>query len=391
MKRFKSRSLALLSAAAFALGTTALNPLADGQADAGPADAAVPLPAVPVAEVLVRGYQKTHVAIGHLEAQRTVDVTPRVAGMITEALVPEGKQVRKGEVLFRLDPGPYKIQVAIAEAHLERAIVLVEQAEVDRARAAALSGKGTASPKTLEEATALKRSRDADVAVARANLQDAELKLSYTVIRAPIDGTVDRIEVHAGNQVAAGPQTLLTRVVATDKLYAALHLDEVKYLQLASHGKDTIPVTLEVAAAPGKRLAGTVDFIGTEFDTKTGTLLVRAVIDNPGGRLKPGHFARIYVPMSLPTESIFVAEASIGTAMGGRYVQVIDDGGVVGMRTVTLGDPVGQLRLIEAGLQAGDLVILKGLVGPGMTVTPVPTTMPGAAEAFPGTKNSGEL
>ena len=391
MKRFRNRMTVLLSVVVVALGTTALNPLTDGQADAGPVDAAVPLPTVPVAEVVVRRHQKTRTAIGHLEATQTVDVTPRVAGLIVEDLVPEGSRVTKGDILFRLDPKPFDIQVAIAKAQLDRAIALADQAEADRARAAVLSSNGTASSKALEEATALKRSRDADVAAAIANLQDAEMKRSYADIRAPIDGIVDRIAVHAGNQIEAGPHSLLTRIVATDQLHVTLHLDEVAYLQLRSHEQKSIPISLEVAAERGRRLSGMLDFVAPTFDTRTGTIPVRAVIDNPEGYLKPGLFVRIVIPTSPPDENIFVAETSIGTAMGGRYVQIVDEVGVVGMRPVTLGDPIGQLRVIETGLQVGDRVILKGLVGPGMTVTPIPTPMPGEAEAFAGAAHSGEL
>ncbi len=391
MTPFKIRALLIFGAAALAFGTTALLPLINGKADAKPIKAAASLPSVPVAEVIVRGHEKTITVIGHLQARQSLELTPRVDGLIVEARVPEGQLVRKGEVLFRIDPEPFEIQIAVAKAQLERAIAQADQADADFARTATLVGTGSTSPKALEGATALKRSREAEVSVAKAVLQDAEMRLSYTVIRAPIDGIVDRVGIHPGNQITAGPQSLLTRIVSTDELYVELQLNEATYFQISRLGQTAIPITLEVAAEPGQQIGGMLDFMSTSFNTSTGTLPVRAIVDNPDGRFKPGQFVRVNIPLSPMEAKIFVSEASIGTAMGGRHVQVVDETGTVWLRPVTLGDALGQLRVIETGLQAGDRVILKGLVGPGMTVSPVESTMPGADDVFPAAPHSGKL
>lgn len=336
-----------------------------------------PAPAVPVAEVVVRSLAPTARFTGHLEASHVVDITPRIEGFLASASVPEGGRVTKGEPLFRIDPEPFKLKVAQARAELERALALAEQASSDHARLSSLSGSGAVSRKALDEAKAAKGSREADVAAARAALDEAELLLSYTEIRAPISGVADRVRIQPGNQVAAGPGNVLTRIVATDELFVTFHIDETNFARLGAAGLSNLEVQVEVAAEPGETRRGKLDFSSAEFDRATGTLRARAVIDNRDGRLRPGMFVRVSVPLEAASDAVLVTESAIGTAPGGRYVLVVDANDTIQQKSVELGASEGQLRVIADGLSPGERVVLKGLVRPGMAVDPMLVAMPG--------------
>lgn len=333
---------------------------------------------VPVADVVVRRMAPSARFTGHLEAVRHVEITPRVSGLLTEATFREGGRVRKGDVLFRVDPEAFVLKVDAARAAVERALSLAEQAEVDLVRAASLSGSGAISKKSREDAAALQRSRKAELAAARAALRQAELELRWTEIRSPIDGVADRMFIEPGNQVAAGPGSVLTKVMGVDQLHVTFHIDESTFLRLSATNLAGLTATIEVAAAAEARpIAAKLDFGSAEVDRSTGTLRVRAVVDNPAGKLKPGMFVRVQLPLEPPAETVLVSESAIGTAPGGRYVLSLDEKNTVFMRSIRVGASEGDLRVVEHGLSPRDRVILKGLVRPGMTVDPRLVAMPG--------------
>lgn len=333
---------------------------------------------VPVADVVVLRMAPSARFTGHLEAVRDVEITPRVSGLLTEATFREGGRVRKGDVLFRIDPEPFVLKVDAARAAVERAVSLAEQAEADLARAASLSGSGAISKKAREDAAALQRSRKAELAAARAALRQAELELRWTEIRSPIDGVADRMLVEPGNQVTAGPGSVLTKVMGVDRLHVTFHIDESTYLRLSAGNFEGLTAKVEVAAADERRpIAARLDFGSAEVDRSTGTLRVRAVVDNPAGKLKPGMFVRVQLPLEPEAETVLVNEAAIGTAPGGRYVLSLDEKNSVVVKPIRIGASVGDLRVVEHGLSPRDRVILKGLVRPGMTVDPKVVSMPG--------------
>ncbi len=336
-----------------------------------------PKPTVPVAEVVVRTLAPTARFTGHLEASHVVDLTPRIDGLLVSASVPEGGWVAEGDLLFRIDPEPFILKVAHARAALDRALALLEQASSDHARQSSLSGSGTTSRKALDEAKAAKASREADVAAARVALDEARLLLSYTEIRAPIAGVADRIRIQPGNQVAAGPGNVLTRIVATDELFVTFHIDETNFARLGATDLSNLRVEVDVAAELGERRIGRLEFSSAEFDRATGTVRARAVIDNRNGRLRPGMFARVRLQLGSASDAVLVTESAIGTTPGGRYVLVVDASGTIQQKAVELGAPVGNLRVIAGGLSPGERVVLKGLVRPGMTVDPSLVPMPG--------------
>lgn len=375
----KSRRLSAIALAGVLIASVPVLHWAPGSspavfAESGNASA----PAVPVAEVLVRKLASTVRFTGYLEATQVVDITPRIAGLLVSASVPEGESVEKGELLFRIDPTHFELKVAQASAVLSRALALLEQAASEHARLSSLSNSGTATRKALEAANAEKVSREAEVAAARAALTEAELLHSYTEIRSPISGVADRVRIHPGNQVAAGSSDVLTRIVSTDELFVTFHIDEANFARLVARGLANITVQVDVSSAGGAPRDGVFDFRSAEFDRSTGTVRARAVIKNEDGQLKPGMFVRVRVPVAAEADAVLVAESAIHTAAGGRYVLVVDADRTVQQRPVSLGTPEGNLRVITDGLFAGDRIVLKGLVFPGMTVDPQPVPMPGA-------------
>lgn len=374
--RMNARLLSAVALAAVAIAAAPVINWTPGSTAAVFAQSAdAPAVSVPVAKVLVRRLAPTVRFIGYLEASHIVDITPRIAGLLASALVPEGERVEEGALLFRIDPTHFELKVAQARAVLGRALALLEQASGEHARLSSLAVSGTASRKTLEAAHADKVSREADVAAARAALAEAELLLSYTEIRSPIAGIADRIRIHPGNQVAAGSSDVLTRIVSTDELFVTFHIDEANFVRIEEQDPSNLTVQVDVVSAGGVQREGVLDFRAAEFDRSNGTVRARAVIGNEDGLLKPGMFVRVRVPVAAPSDAVLVAESAIHTAAGGRYVLVVDANGVVHQRPVTLGMPEGNLRVISDGLSAGDRIVLKGLVFPGMTVDPQPAPM----------------
>lgn len=353
-----------------------------------PTDAATAAPSaapvVPVADVVVRKMAPTARFTGHLEASHVVDLTPRIDGLLVSASVPEGERVEKGDILFRIDPEPFVLKVTQARAALDRALALNEQAKREHERLASLSDSGTTSRKALDAARTEKESRGAEVEAARAALAEAELLLSYTEIRAPISGVADRIRIQPGNQVSAGKGDILTRIVATDTLFVTFHIDEASFARLGNRRLSDLTAEITVAAEPDAPRRGTLDFGSAEFDRSTGTLRARAILENGDGRLKPGMFVRVRLPLESEADTVLVAESAIHTAPGGRYVLIADGNGTVQQKPVTLGAQEGDLRVIAGGLAPGERIVLKGLVQPGMTVDPKPVAMPGTASGTEG-------
>jgi len=308
-----------------------------------------------------------------------VDITPRISGLLISASVPEGERVEVGDLLFRIDPAPFALKVAHAGAELERAIAQAELASGDYSRLSSLSENGTSSRRALEVAHAEKASRDADVAAARAAFEEANLQLSYTEVRSPIAGVADRIMIQPGNQIAGGSSNILTRIVATDDLFVTFHIDEATFTRLGVGDVSDLRVQVQVASDPHAIRYGRIDFSSSEFDRSTGTLRMRAIVDNRDGQLKPGMFVRVRLPLASESNTLLVTESAIRTAPGGRYLLVVDANGTILQKSVTLGAAKGDLRVIVDGLSPGDRVVLKGLVQPGMTVDPVLVPMPFSA------------
>jgi len=347
------------------------------------ADPAKP-PSVPVAEVIVRPVMPYVEFTGSLTAIKQVELRPRVAGYIQEVSVPEGRFVEKGSQLFVIDPRVFQAALNAATARLREAQAASLLAQAEYARAQQLFAQKVVARDRLDTALASRKAGQAQVDAAQAALDAAQLDLSFTRVTAPISGRVGQTLVTEGNYVTNGV-TALTTIVSVDPLHVYFDVDERTYLRSLAAGRvnagpqGTQAGQVRVALATDKQYSrqGRVDFIANAADRKTGTLRVRAVVDNPDGQLTPGLFAKVKLQTGTPQARVLIADQSIATDQGSRYVLVVDKDDKTQYRPVELGPMVEGLRVIEKGLQPGERIVVKGLVRPDMHVTPQSASIDG--------------
>ena len=350
--------------------------------DADPNGAAPPPPPqVPVAQVVTREVAPWSEFTGYVAAVGSVELRPRVGGAIDAVSVPEGDIVEEGRLLFQIDPRPFQVAVETAAAQLRQAEALLAQAETDFDRAAKLVPNGSISRKTYDDASARKHERQAQMEAARAAVAAARLDLAYTQVTAPISGRVDRALVTKGNLVTggnAGAATLLTTIVSIDPGHVLFDVDEPAYLDLAARARPDskgraavkLPVRISLVTENDFPHEGALDFISNGVDRGTGTARARAVIPNPDGRFAPGLFARVQLVTDTPRATVLINDQAVGTDQGRRYVLVLGAGNKVEYRPVELGPMIDGLRAVAQGLKPGETIIVKGLVRPGMEVSP---------------------
>ena len=347
------------------------------------ADPAKP-PSVPVAEVIVRAVMPYVEFTGSLTAIKQVELRPRVAGYIQEVSVPEGRFVEKGSPLFVIDPRVFQAALNAATARLREAQAASLLAQAEYARAQQLFAQKVVARDRLDTAIASRKAGQAQVDAAQAALDAAQLDLSFTRVAAPISGRVGQTLVTEGNYVTNGV-TALTTIVSVDPLHVYFDVDERTYLRsLAAARVDASPQGTQagkvmVALATDKQYSrqGRVDFIANAADRKTGTLRVRAVVDNRDGQLTPGLFAKVRLETGTPQARVLISDQSIATDQGSRYVLVVGKDDKTQYRPVELGPMVEGLRVIEKGLQPGERIVVKGLVRPDMQVTPQSASIDG--------------
>jgi RND family efflux transporter MFP subunit len=338
---------------------------------------------VEVTGVVFKDLRQWDDVTGHLEAIDSVGVRPRVGGFIDEVRFQEGARVKKGDVLFQIDPRPFQAEVDRLAAEVERAKAKSVLAIADGERGQRLIAQNAVARSEFERLQAEAASAKADVAAAQAGLRTAQLNLEFTRVISPIDGRVSKAIITRGNLVTTAD--LLTTVVSDGKIYAAFNTDEQTYLKYAAAERgQPAPVQLGLMTEDGFPHQGTLQFLDNSLDAKSGTIYGRAVFEDPDGKLTPGLFARIRL-LSQSTEKVALApERALGTDLGKRYVLVVDAKNAVEYRPVALGPAVGDMRVIRSGLAQGDRVVVSGLqkVKSGDTVDPVATQAPQVAALF---------
>jgi RND family efflux transporter MFP subunit len=335
----------------------------------GGAQSQMPPPAVTVAPVEQKELVEWREFTGRTEPVAAVEIRPRASGYIQEVRFQSGQLVKKGDVLFVIDPRP------------SQAVLAQQQAVFDQAKSEAgrteklLQGNAISA----EEAGA----RKAHYEEAKANLDLAKLNLEYTEVRAPIDGRVSRALLTEGNYVsgAAGGASLLTTVVSVSPVYVYADVDEdtllkfnrlvdAKKLEMNDAGK--IPVELQLADELDFPHQGHIESFDNKLDPTTGSILLRAVFQNDDSRIVPGLFARIRVPLSERHAALLVDERAIGTDQANKFVLTLTSSNTVAYRPVQLGPLVEGRRIIRSGLAAGEKIVVNGLsrVRPGSPVAP---------------------
>jgi RND family efflux transporter MFP subunit len=316
--------------------------------------------------------------VGRFEAVQDVEIRPRISGAVESVNFREGVEVAKGQVLFTIDPRPYRAAAEQARADLVKAQALVTNARTELARAQKLVDAQAISREEFETKEANLRSAVAAAGAARANLEAKSLDLSFTTIRSPISGRISDKRVSIGTYVAAG-QTVLTRVVTVNPIRFAFEGAEtfyLKYVRQAQAGERESsryapnPVDIKLADETSYRWHGLMKFVDNAIDRNSGTIRAFAEVDNPTGFLVPGMFGRARLLGSGTYSALLVPDEAIVTDQTRRFVYVIDKDGKSLQRNVETGPLVEGLRVIKTGLAPTEKVILDGLarLQPGMEV-----------------------
>jgi RND family efflux transporter MFP subunit len=345
-----------------------------------------PPPVVTVASVEQREITEWEEFTGRTEAVEAVEVRPRVSGHIQEVRFQSGQLVRKGDVLFVIDPRWYKAEFDRRQAEYEQARVRLANTERMAARSARLLASKAISSETADTSESQFQEAKAALLAAKSLLESAHLDLEFTEVRAPIDGRASRALLTAGNYVSgiAGGASLLTKLVSVDPIYVYADVDEnslLKFNALADErkagGDQAIPVELELADEEGFPHRGTVESFDNRLDPNTGTILLRAIFPNPQGRIVPGLFARIRVPTSGKYAATLVEESAIGTDQSQKFVLALSDGNTAEYRKVKLGPSIDGKRVIREGLRPGEKIVVNGLqrARPGLPVNPEEQTV----------------
>ena len=350
--------------------------LAGCDAHGEPQAAAPPPPEVDVATVAAEPITLTETFTGRIEAHETVALRPRVSGYIDEVAFEEGELVKAGDLLFQIDPRPYAARVDAAKAALTQARSQRQLADVEAGRSRRLIGRHMISQEQHDQRQAAAQDARAREAQARAALTSAELDLAYTRVTAPISGRIGRALVTRGN-LASADQTLLTTLVSVDPLYVYFDSNESGAENtLASVDPDhPVPVRVSLTGESGFPHRGRLDFVDNRIDPTTGTLTYRAVLDNPDGRIRPGQFARVEMPVAALTAALLIDRQAVLTNQDRRYVYVVADDNSVTPQPVVTGAAVGDRVVIRDGLAPGERVVVNGtqkIFAPGMTISPHP-------------------
>jgi multidrug efflux system membrane fusion protein len=317
---------------------------------------------------------------GRLQAVESVDVRARVSGFVDETPFQDGSIVQKGQLLFLIDPRPFKAQLEAANAAVQGADAKLTNARQELARLTALRPTNGASEKELQDQQYATRAAEAELLSAQAQARIADLNLSFTRVTAPITGRVSRRLVTPGNLISGGTgnDTLLTNLTSTDPIYHYVEVDEVsvlKYQRLAREKRrisardEPIPCYLGLQDEQGFPHAGVVDFVDNQIDTQTGTLTGRGVFPNPRRFLTPGMYGRVRIPGSGRYRALLIPDSSIGTDQSQKFVLVVGPDGKVAYKPVKPGPVFEHLRVVE-GVAPDDRIIVKGLLRarPGMVV-----------------------
>jgi RND family efflux transporter MFP subunit len=361
-------------------------------------------PPIPVSYPVEREVTDHAEFTGGTSAVDSVELRARVSGYLEKVNFKEGALVKKGDLLFVIDPRTYKAELDVAEGAFEAAEARVKRAGAELARAKTLLGSRSISRESFDKTAGEYGEAVGSRASLKAAVGRARLNLAFTKVTAPVSGRVSRYDVTVGNLVQAGDLsggTLLTTIVSVDPMYVYFNVDEhtvLRVKQLIREGKagtpdDThIPVWLGLANEDGFPHRGTLDFIDNQVNPRTGTLRVRGAFPNKDELLAPGLFARVRVPLGAPHKSLLITDRALDTDQGQKIVYVVGKDNRVASRPVRLGELHDGLREVTDGLKAGERVVVNGLqmIRPGMTVAANLVDMP-RRDPQPETRNPKQI
>ena len=364
-----------------ALGAILLSLLLVGCDNSAAQNAAPPAPAVNAADVVVKSISQWDSFNGRIEAVESVQLRPRVSGYIDKVNFTDGQEVKKGEVLFTIDDRTYRAALEQAQATLERAKTQASLARSEANRTDKLINTNLVSREEWEQRRAAAIQAQADIRAAQAAVDAAQLNLDFTKVTAPIDGRASRALITSGNLVTAGDSaSVLTTLVSQKTVYVYFDVDESTYLhyqnlarsgQGASSNHTALPVEIGLAGEEGYPHQGKVDFLDNQLAPSTGTIRMRALLDNAQRQFTPGLFARVRLPGSAEFQATLIDDKAVLTDQDRKYVYIVDKEGKAQRRDITPGRLADGLRIVQQGLKPGDKVIVDGLQKvfmPGMPV-----------------------
>ncbi len=351
-----------------------------------PAPVAPPPPEVLVTGVVQQDVPITSEWVGTTEGYINAQITAKVKGYLLSRDYREGSLVKKGDLLFQIDPRQYQAELDQAKGQLGRAQAALEKSRMDVARYTPLAREGAISQQELDNAIQAARANQAQVDSARAAVEQAQLNLGWTRIVSPIDGIAGIAVAQVGDLI--GENTKLTTVSQLDPIKALFPISEQEYLQFAAglqrieKGGDGIPLELILGDGSTYAYKGKADTANRQVDVKTGTILIQALFPNPNDLLRPGQFARVRAVTRFEEGALLVPQRAVQEVQGQFQVAVVKPDNTVDLRPISVGDRVGSMWIVRDGLKPDERVVAEGLqrLRSGMTVT----VKPFVAEATPG-------
>src|SRR5258707_3562875 len=350
-----------------------------------------PLP-VNVVTVVEKEVNEWDEFTGRLDPVESVEIRPRVSGYVTEIHFEAGAIVKKGDLLYVIDPRPYQADFDRASAEVDRMDAQLKLAQIELNRAKELRDKNTISASEFDQKAATYQGSAAAKSSAEAAKNSAALNLEFTQIKSPVDGRVSDQRITVGNlvQPGAGPESVLTTVMSIDPIYAKVDADEnaiLKYVKLAEEGKRVsartakIPAWVELGNETDFPHEGYVDFVDNRLDPSTGTVRARMVLKNWDPNLiTPGFFVRVRVAGATPYRAALVADRVISSQQGLKYAFVVKPDNTIERRNLETGSMFEGKRIVKSGLKDGEKVVSTRLqlLQAGMKVQPIPEEAPAA-------------
>ncbi len=355
-----------------------------------------PVPSVQVVPVLQQTVPIYAEYVGQTESPQTVEIRARVEGFLEQVRFEEGAEVVEGQLLFVIDSRQYQAELKKAKAQLQRNEASLLKARQDAARFRSLHAKDAVSTSQFEKAIAREQEQVAQVAADRQVVEEAKLKLSYTTIYAPLSGRIGRAQVKIGSLVGKSEPTLLATISKVDPIWVNASISEREYLETVRYYAQRgdrdgsaparrIPIQMILADESTYPHEGRINFVDRTVDPRTGTLPVRVEFPNQERTLRPGQFARLRAKIEVRQDALLVPQKAVQELQGLQRAVVVDAGNTARYRLVKLGPRVGDLWVIEDGLQPGERVVVEGLqkIQDGLVVQPITASLPQPASTSP--------
>jgi membrane fusion protein (multidrug efflux system) len=346
---------------------------------------------IPVYEVTQQDIPIYREQVGQIYGLQDIPIRARVDGLVEKIFFEEGSRVKKGELLYSIDPDPYLAEVAAQESLLAQAQTLMVNAKNELQRYIPLAEMNAVSQSDLDAAQATYEASKASVEAARANLKQAQIRLGYCSIKAPIDGLIGATMAREGEYVGRNPNPVILNTVSRiDTARVQFSISEARYLELfkaystggspqegsreVQEGRLEPNVELILADGSLYEEKGSVDFVNSQINTSTASLLIQASFPNPSGILRPGLYAKVRLKLTEAKNAILIPQRCLSELQGEYSVMVVDKENTIDSRPVEIGQKIGDMVIITKGLGPGDRIVVDALqkVRRGMKVEPVP-------------------